>query len=48
MPYLDWPSYVTARAVALGVNATPTVLVGGATVTPDPQAITAAVAGETG
>jgi protein-disulfide isomerase len=48
MPYLDWPSYVTARAVALGVNATPTVLVGGATVMPDPQAITAAVAGATG
>ncbi len=45
MPYLDWPSYVTARAVALGVGATPTVLVDGAAVTPDPQAIAAAVAG---
>ena len=45
MPYLDWPSYVTARAVALGVSATPTVLVGGAAVTPDPQAIAAAVTG---
>ena len=45
MPYLDWPSYLTARAVALGVSATPTVLVDGAAVTPDPQAIAAAVAG---
>src|SRR5713226_1589943 len=30
MPYLDWSSRVTARAVALGVSATPTVLVDGA------------------
>jgi protein-disulfide isomerase len=45
MPYLDWPSRVTARAVALGVTATPTVLVDGAAVTPDPDAIAAAVAG---
>jgi protein-disulfide isomerase len=42
-PYLDWPSYVTARATAAGVSATPTVLVAGATVRPDSQAITAAV-----
>ncbi len=42
--YLDWPSYVTARAVALGVSATPTVLVAGASVSPDPQAISAAIA----
>ncbi len=42
-PYLDWPSYVTARATAAGVSATPTVLVAGAAVNPDPRAITAAV-----
>lgn len=42
-PYLDWPSYITARAVAAGVSATPTVLVAGAMVGPEPQAITAAV-----
>ena len=41
--YLDWPPYVTARATALGVEATPTVLVAGAAVQPDAQAITAAV-----
>ena len=34
--YRDWPSYVTARAVAAGVSATPTVLVAGAPVPPDP------------
>ena len=44
-PYLDWPAYVTARAIALGVQATPTVLVAGTVVQPDPQAITAAVKG---
>jgi protein-disulfide isomerase len=43
-PYLDWPPYVTARATAAGVSATPTVLVARAAVRPDPQAITAAVA----
>jgi protein-disulfide isomerase len=43
-PYLDWPQYVTARATAAGVSATPTVLVAGAVVGPDPEAITAAVA----
>ena len=42
-PYLDWPPYVTARAGAAGVSATPTVLVAGAMVRPEPQAITAAV-----
>jgi protein-disulfide isomerase len=42
--YLDWPSYVTARATAAGVSATPTVLVAGAAVRPEAEAITAAVA----
>src|SRR5580704_15817297 len=42
--YLDWPPYVTARATAAGVSATPTVLVQGVAVRPDPRAITAAVA----
>jgi protein-disulfide isomerase len=41
--YLDWPPYVTARATAAGVSATPTVLVQGVVVRPDPRAITAAV-----
>ena len=43
-PYLDWPPYVTARATAAGVRATPTVLVAGAVVAPEPEAITAALA----
>ncbi len=43
-PYLDWPPYVTARATALGVEATPTVLVAGAAVRPEARAIGAAVA----
>jgi protein-disulfide isomerase len=42
-PYLDWAPYVTARATAVGVEATPTVLVAGADVQPDARAITAAV-----
>jgi protein-disulfide isomerase len=42
--YLDWPTYVTARAVALGVSGTPTVLVDGAAVAPDAGPISAAVA----
>jgi protein-disulfide isomerase len=42
-PYLDWPSYVTERADAAGVSATPTVLVAGAPVRAEPHAITAAV-----
>jgi Thioredoxin len=41
--YLDWAPYVTARAVALGVEATPTVLVAGSVVRPEPQPIEAAV-----
>ena len=47
-PYLDWPSYVTEQAVALGVGGTPTVLVAGAMVEPEPQAIAAAVAAASG
>jgi hypothetical protein len=46
--YLDWPPYLTARAAALGVSATPTVLVNGTAVTPEAEAITAAVAEVTG
>ena len=42
-PYLDWPPYVTARATALGVEGTPTVLVAGTAVRPDARAIAAAV-----
>ena len=42
-PYLDWPPFVTARATAAGVQATPTVLVAGTAVQPDARAITAAV-----
>jgi protein-disulfide isomerase len=42
--YLDWPPFVTARATAAGVSATPTVLVAGAMVAPEAQAISAAVA----
>jgi protein-disulfide isomerase len=42
-PYLEWPPYVTARATALGVQATPTVLVAGAAVAAETRAITAAV-----
>jgi protein-disulfide isomerase len=41
--YLDWPPYVTARAIAAGVSATPTVLVAGEPVNPTGKAITAAV-----
>jgi protein-disulfide isomerase len=43
-PYLEWPSYVTARATGAGVSGTPTVLVAGTEVSPDPKSITAAVA----
>ena len=42
-PYLDWPPYVTERADAAGVSATPTVLVAGAPVRAEPHAITTAV-----
>ena len=41
--YLDWAPYVTARAVALGVEATPTVLVAGSVVRPEPKPIEHAV-----
>ena len=43
-PYLDWPAYVTARAIAAGVEATPTVLVAGVQVKAEAPAIAAAVA----
>ena len=46
--YLDWPPYVTARADALGVSGTPTVLVNGIAVAPEAKALTAAVAEVTG
>ena len=46
--YRDWPPYVTARATALGVEATPTVLVAGTVVRADSQAITAAVTAAAG
>lgn len=46
--YLDWPPYVTARAIAAGVSATPMVLVAGAAVRPEAPAITAAVASAAG
>ena len=42
-PYLDWPQYVTARATAAGVSATPTVLFAGEAVRPDARTISAAV-----
>jgi protein-disulfide isomerase len=41
--YLDWPPYVTARAAAAGVEATPTVLVAGVAVPAETQAIAFAV-----
>ena len=46
--YLDWPPYVTARATAAGVEATPTVLVAGAAVRPEARPIAAAVARASG
>ena len=46
--YLDWPAYVTARAVAAGVEATPTVLVAGRPVRAEAAAIAEAVAQATG
>jgi protein-disulfide isomerase len=42
--YRDWAPYVTERATALGVEATPTVLVAGAVVRADGRSIAAAVA----
>jgi protein-disulfide isomerase len=47
-PYLDWPPYVTERAIALGVEATPTVLVAGTAVRPETKSIAAAVAAAAG
>jgi protein-disulfide isomerase len=47
-PYRDWPSYVTERAVDAGVGGTPTVLVAGASVDPEPRAISEAVAAASG
>lgn len=47
-PYLDWPPYVSQRAIALGVKATPTVLVAGEPVRPEPRPIAAAVAAASG
>ncbi len=47
-PYLDWSPYVTARAIALGVEATPTVLVAGTAVRPEAPSIAAAVADAAG
>ena len=47
-PYLDWPPYVTVRAIALGVEATPAVLVAGTAVRPEARLIAAAVAEEAG
>ena len=42
-PYRDWPPYVTARATARGVQATPTVVVAGTAVKPEPSSIASAV-----
>jgi protein-disulfide isomerase len=47
-PYLDWSPYVTARATALGVEGTPTVLVAGTAVRPEARSIADAAADETG
>ena len=41
--YLDWPDFVTARAVDAGVAGTPTVRVDGIEADPDGDSITAAV-----
>ena len=41
--YLEWPTYVTARATEAGVSATPTVLVASRPVSAEPHAIAAAV-----
>jgi len=46
--YRDWPSWVTERAVAAGVSATPAVLVAGGPVQPGPEAIAAAVTAAAG
>jgi protein-disulfide isomerase len=41
--YRDWPAYVTHRAIRLGVEATPTVVVAGERVQADAEEIAAAV-----
>ena len=41
--YLDWPEFVTARAVEAGVPGTPTVRVNGTEADPDGDSITSAV-----
>ena len=41
--YLEWPTYVTIRAVEASVEGTPTVRVQGADVEPDGESLTAAV-----
>jgi protein-disulfide isomerase len=41
--YLTWPAYVTEAATKADVTSTPTVLVNGAQVAPDPRAIAQAV-----
>jgi protein-disulfide isomerase len=46
--YLDWPPYVTARAIAAGITATPTVLVAGAPVNATGKVIAAAVSSAEG
>jgi protein-disulfide isomerase len=46
--YLDWPPYVTAVATALGVSATPTVLVEGIPVPANARMIAAAVQAASG
>jgi protein-disulfide isomerase len=43
-PYLGWAAYVTSRAVRLGVEATPTILVAGEAVRPEARPIADAVA----
>jgi protein-disulfide isomerase len=48
LPYRDWAPYVTDRAIALGVEATPTVLVAGKPVQAAAPSIAAAVAAAAG
>jgi protein-disulfide isomerase len=46
--YMDWAAYVTDRALARGVAATPTVFVQGVPVPANPHTIAAAVSATTG
>jgi protein-disulfide isomerase len=46
--YLDWPPYVTARAIAAGITATPTVLIAGSPVNATGKVIAAAVSSAEG